>query len=404
VTLTSKAFPWVHPREVFTCESAFNQEKSLKQQPALWTCVQTLKKMVLSADQQWYFKINWPLISDKTIKKEIAAIDRELRIFAIRSRNVYDSAFSKESLFQVQAGVTQSEKFEQVAINYSNWPKSNLLKIPPSREKVQEPALSLEFDDMRLIIQSFAADELVGRQKQSPMAIKPTVDLQFVAADNLTDPQFLETEFREQRTGVQGFLRPWQLATSLEYNSMTSNRGEQDSFFSLPSFDLAYQSDIYKIQAGFHLTTGILHFGSTLSVQEMQVNLRRQIEIIPHLQAVVGYHRYALNGKNPGSSRLGKMDAAVIGMSGFKTSDESFIQGKFLFLVSDAVGFDSQLTYGRYFDNRSDLRFYWGGFLGSAKYASTLINRMLESETFTEERLRVGISFGLIGPDFIEMN
>jgi hypothetical protein len=51
---------------------------------------------------------------------------------------------------------------------------------------------------------------------------------------------------------------------------------------------------------------------------------------------------------------------------------------------------------------KSDLKVFTSGILGFSRYAAIATNRLEVAESFTEDRWKVGLEIGLIGPDYFD--
>ena len=64
-----------------------------------------------------------------------------------------------------------------------------------------------------------------------------------------------------------------------------------------------------------------------------------------------------------------------------------------------AIGFDTQVEFGRLLRNSTDIPYTYSVIVGFSRYAAVTETRLRVSETFTEDRFKIGLSIGFDGPD-----
>lgn len=399
--LHTELIPWLPPKEIFSCEIEIQKEEILEKNKRFKTCLQTLESLPQNAQQQWYVWIQTPNGLEKENAQYAGARIREVGGIFKKSKNFYMSQRGRNRVFKARAGVTNVEKVKAPSFDFSKIQKAEYILPPPSREKIEQTAHSQFFENgEKLEIFSFASDSSEDREKNLGQA--PNIQVQFVPSSS-TAPHLRSSFFKESRTGLEGHLRPWRVGVFTTYNFMTSNRGEKDQVLNVLGADLGYKLDYKGYDPHLIFETGLWHPTSTLSISEIDLGATKAFfDSLSWLRLGAGYHNYTLSGRNPGSSRLGRMDSISVGLRGQSTEDNLVIRGHFNLLLASPVGFEGRIEYGKLSngENQGDTSKYLGYFLGYARYTGTVQSKAtLVTENFSEDRLSLGIIWGHIGPD-----
>ncbi|HPI40936.1 MAG TPA: hypothetical protein PLJ21_09030 [Pseudobdellovibrionaceae bacterium] len=404
VLLHSALMNWPTPQEIFSCEFEITKEEDLRKNKRFNTCLKTLAALPENAQNQWYAWVQLPKGLSKENAQYLSEKIREVSVSFKKSKNFFMSLRGKNRFFSAKAGVTHLEKLETPQFNFSQIQNAEYAVIPPSREKQEQVAHSQSFENGEKIeIYSFASDASEDREKN--LGQIPDIHLQFVPTSThpvSNQPLTLKkTAFKESRTGLSGLLRPWRLGLFASYNSLTSNRGEKDQIFNFLGADLSYKLNYFGFDPHLIFESGLWHPGSTISISEIDLGASKSFfEDLPWLRASAGYHNYTLSGRNPGSSRLGRMDSISLGLLAQTMTEDRILRGRFQILAASPMGFDSRIESGKIYHNFSDTPQYLGYFLGYSRYAGNIQNRnTLVSEAFTEERISLGVIWGHIGPE-----
>lgn len=398
VSVTSRSFPWNQRKSVFQCQAILNDGQSLPKASEIQSCVESLKAVATAADRQWYVQIKWPRAKSREAKAATNQVERDLRSLLRKKNHVYESETSPNNEFQVTAGITGVEKLSKITFAADAFAKAENVQTSPTREQIQIPLLKANGSDTSQIeITAIAADELSTREKFSPSLIQPPLHVQFVAGDS---PKLTQTEFKETRTGFLGLLRTIDVQTFLTLNILTSNRGERAQFLNIPGFDFSTADEIWGFSPWVRFETGAIHLGSGLSFSEISAGFNRGFEFMPpSLRVRGGLSLFQLSGTNPGSSRLGKMSAVQLGLETAHRISDRFIRGRVTGLYQDAFGFEAILEAGQLLWPAQNSGLYASGQFGYQRLATKIENRIRITETFTEDRIFLGLSVGYIGPD-----
>ncbi len=213
------------------------------------------------------------------------AIERDLRSLARKNKVVYISQKTKGKIFRAEVGVTQSEKLAQLEFPYQKYADAQgSIESPDSKVVAKDLALFNAEDGSSLRLKAKYNDGQADRSIVSPVFGGHRIHLQIVGHDRseASDSQvrLVETRELEKRTGIRGFLRPWQILAFGNVNSLTSNRGENNSFLGLPGIDLKYNLGRWDLQPYLSLEKHLVHLGSTLSISELRAGFSQKIKWI----------------------------------------------------------------------------------------------------------------------------
>jgi hypothetical protein len=400
--MISKGYPWRQGRSVFSCKIPVDREKPIQKNAAVRNCVKTLAALPLNATQQWRVNIQWPNLKDPESRLWIGEQDRMQKFLFRNYKHQFES--NRQGLvFQVDAGVTDVEKIQKISFPIDELQKSEKIISTATRDEIEKNIYDLSLaDGSQLTIRSLAVDENELRSIDSPQALSPTVHLQFVESPN-SEWAFQTTEFLEYRTGFLSFARPLMVGAYGTYNSMTSSRGEKDSFFNIPGVEVNWNPNLFGVRPYLFFESGFIHEGSTLSIGELQMGFHKTFEKWPYIKPGLGFQQYTLSGKNPGSSRLGKVNAIVVSALTEEVRGDVFLRGRAQGMFASSQGYAVQLEAGKMFKvQKSDLKVFTSGILGFSRYAAIATNRLEVAESFTEDRWKVGLEIGLIGPDYFD--
>lgn len=398
--LGSKLFPWTERRVVVECSSEGKDGENPQQDRRMIACLEGLRGMGEATSRPSFAIIHWPRAKSREAQRFIASSERELRSVFRKNGHFLIGHRTEEPTFRAQAGITNAGDLAKHDFDPSIFTTAEFLTTPPSLEE-KTAVIHENSRDSGEFIRVFASagDSIADRAIRSPPELDPGVHLQFVKTDAATS-SLRRTEFREVRTGLGGAFRSWSVTTFATTNQLSSNRGEKTSMTTLPGLDLAYHGGLFGLTPAVIFDTGTVHPGSDLTVSELLVTARRAFPWSGPLQLSVGFEQYSLSGKNPGSSRLGKMDALAAGFVTQVPYEDYLLGARAHALIASSLGFESRVEIGRRLNWKTDLKPYVGFSLGFARYAGSVENRLQFVETFTEDRLSAGIHLGFIGADF----
>jgi hypothetical protein len=368
--------------------------------PRVRTCLATLEALPKNADRQWYATVQWPETRDAIKRNAGSSRDRELRATFRKAGHVYESE-RKGRKFLVKAGVTGVESVPVLESDFATVPKTQAITESATREERRKTLFSAETAGQgRVEIVSFASDEVEQSAQRSPEGPNPRINLQIIPGSG-TGPILRGTEFLESRTGMTGVLRRWQGRSFINYNQLTSSRGEKNSMMGGPGLDLSYASNLWDLEPFFLYDSGVLHLDSDIFVTEFQIGARRGFSFLPRwISFYSAFHQYQLAGQNPGTSRLGANDAIAVGFRGQVRSGSHVVTGRMAMLASTGSGFDSQLEYAKVWHRDSDFHLTLGIFLGLSRYAgSVIIPTNGTVQNLSEDRFVIGFSLGFLGPE-----
>jgi hypothetical protein len=402
VVMKSPIYPWKQNKSVFKCRIPVDRDKPIQKNAAVRDCVKTLANLPLNSKQQWQVNIQWPRLKDPESNLWIGEQNRMQKFLYKNYKHIFESR-REGFVFQADASVTEKEKIKTIEFPIDQLTKSEKIEASPTREEIQKTELSLAFENgPEFSIHSLAIDENEIRDIRSPSGIEPQIHLQFVNAED-KKWGFQTTEFLEYRTGFLSFARPMMLGFYGTYNSISSSRGEKDSFFNLPGIDFSWNPKVFQINPYLFFESGLIHEGSTLSISEWQVGAHKTFEAWPYLKPGLAYNQYSLSGKNPGSSRLGKATSVVVSVLSEEVRGDVFLRGRVQGMFSSSQGYAGEGEAGKLFKMKdSDLKVYVSGIFGFNRYAAIATNRLAVAETFTEDRWKIGVKIGIIGPDYFE--
>ena len=399
VKIKTGTYPWVQRQKVFDCEYAIDQDADPLQDGRVKTCLSSLESISKTAEQQWYATITWPETGNVLRRNAILARDREIRSAFRKAGHVYETE-RKGRTFLVRAGVTSVETLPVHQFDYETLGKREAISFAAERE--DEKTLLAEAPTAaggHFWVYSFANDTVEQAAIRSPAGPVPAIHIQFVNGTD-KDPQLVNTEFLENRTGVPGLFRRWRGRVFLSQSNLTSSRGEKSELISGPGIDWAYSWDFLSLEPYVIYDSGLLS-NSKLSISELQAGLGRGFPLLPSWSYIYGgFHQYQLSGQNPGSTRLGATDSIAFGLGGLQRMGKHYLSGRVAILVSTATGFDSRFEYGQVWHKKSDFHLTWGVFIGSSRYSGRVsipTNRTVQ--TLAEDRFVFGVSIGFLGPE-----
>ncbi len=398
--LTSKSYPWVKRKEVFHCNVELQSDELITKNRRVAGCLNTIKNMAAEKDKQWYAIMDWPDQRDAEAKAFVSSWDRDLRSAYRKQLHAYESNRQPKRRFTASVGITRKELAEKIVFNSLALPKAEKVIIPPTREQiVAQAGEHVLSDGSKLEVFSFASDFSENRSKANSV-LSPMITVQFVAGAAEAPPTLRATEFREARTGIAGFLRPWRGNLFFTFNRLISNRGETANFGNGPGIDLQYSWKKFDVSPYLRFESGLYHPGSTLLINEVEVGAKKGFGFLPEwLKVGAGYHQFQLAGRNPSSTRLGKIDAIDAGLFASKQFENEFLRFQVKGLVGSSLGMDAQVEYGKLLKDKSEIPYSVSVFAGFTRYAGEATTITRRTETFTEDRFRLGFSFGFTGPD-----
>jgi hypothetical protein len=400
LVITTGAYPWIERKVVLECDYEIEQGKDTLADGRVKTCLSTLDSIAKNADRQWFATLTWPETGNAIRRNALSATDREFRSSFRKSGHVYESQ-RKGRRFLLRSGVTFVEDLPNIDFDYKTISKFSVITTAASAEeqkKVLKSSSTAAGGVLRL--NSLSVDQVEQVALKSPFGPVPGLHIQFVDAPGEA-LSIKTTDFLENRTGVPGLLRKWRGRTFLNFNQLTSSRGEQSHAFGGPGVDLTYSLVDWQLEPYIFFDSGIFLPSDELSINELQFGLRRGFAFMPEwLNLYAGVLQYQLSGRNPGSSRLGASDSIAAGISAIQRIGDHVVQGRAGLLASPAFGFDLQFEYGNVWRKRSDFHLTWGVFLGVSRYASEVtIPTNRTTQELSEDRYSIGISFGFIGPE-----
>lgn len=399
LNLTTRSYPWIVKKEIFKCEINIDRKQNLVKNSRLKSCLSTLKKLPQQTNQQWFLNIDWPEGLDNENLSFVSENERELRGIFRKAGHIYQSQKNNPKKFIATAGITKSELMPNIEFSFEKVLKKDLLfHVPAKEDQVLVMDKQTLPDGSSVESFGYPGDFIESRSAVMPTNLKPRVQVQFIPAkDQIL--KYRKTDFPELHTGLPGLLRPWQGSVFGDFNQLSSNRGERTSFLDLPGIQLSYKTNFYDlVPTGFY-QTGLLHTGSSLTLSELQGGVKKKIAMLPWLSSFIGLHQYTLSGANPGTSRLGKMNAFAFGLSADHLSNEFLIKSRFNIFYSNTIGYEGLVEYGKLFERKSDFNIYYSLYLGYSRYASNITNKLQTKENFSEDRFRIGVGLGFVGPE-----
>lgn len=430
VFVATKSYPWPRPKQLFNCdievitkdpdkasiESSSDsllgsgpEEDSktppLESHPKVKLCLESLQGVAktAAAGKQWYVDITWPRPLTRRSQMFISEIERTFKSSLSRNKHVLVARRTQGRRFIASAGLTEIEKLQKPSADFESLPKNDWQGPTPSRDEAAKGAGEFTTTDGgRLVITAFANDIVGKRSLDSPAEFVPPINVQFVKAPE-PEAAVRQTEFREERTGIAGFLRPWFVAASLNYHTVKSSRGENMSSLNAPAIEIAWRSPYFDLEPFFTLEPGYWNYNSPLTIQESHAGLRYRL--LKNISPFVGYFSYGLRGTNPsGATRLGSIDGFSLGVHGFYRIEDYILRGWMTAIGTSPFSYDSYAEIGKILSRGSgDRGFFVGFFAGYTQYREDLQNRTRQTETFSETRFKFGVSAGLAGPDYVSL-
>lgn len=380
------------------------KQEPLEAHPKVKLCMESLDGIAKNAasGKQWYIDIVWPKPQTRRSQMYISERERELKSRLSKNKHVLITHRSLGRNFIATAGLTNVEKLESPAIQVGSLPKKEWHgEVPPREQEFKPVATFTTPDNGRVVISAFPRDQIDKRSLDAPSEFVPPINLQFVRAPASAGPALRQTEFHEERTGITGFLRPWLVKASANYHLLKSGRGEETSSLNAPALELAWKSPYYDLEPFATFDTGTLHYDSSLALQEGHVGSRWRRWA--HIYPSVGYFFYGLSGRNPGSTTLGSMDGISFGVYSMFRIEDYILRGWINGIYSDPISYDAFVEVSKIFNRHgSDNGFHVGVFAGYTSYRSTLTNTVRALETFSENRLKIGVTIGLAGSEYLK--
>jgi hypothetical protein len=430
----SPVIPWLKRKDVFKCEFEMDLESSLKKvekDSQLQACLESLAG-ISEETEQWFVEIQWPKFSDGEALRYVLKKERELGVPLKKRKHIFQSTKIPSSQFRIIAGRTLVEELPLVAFDAETLGDHELLIAAPEPKELSKPWSVLKtLKGGELELYSLAIDAVADESLYSPTIFMPRLWVQFTGQmdkNNLpqgiredlkssTEPvavreqRIRRTDFPEYYSGLSGFLRPWYVQTSAVFNSLQSSRQEKSSIF---GFGAVEARTFFREFLGggwgprFYLERDIVHLGSDLSVTELQLTVHGPYDWLKYVAPYVGFIGYSLGGTNPGSTRLGGVLQGVLGVSYQTYAQPFFILGHFglapsLGGLSPQIGLDTQVQLSWMFSPESREGLFVGLYTGYSTYSAELtVAATRTQEVFAERRIRLGLSLGWAGRDFIE--
>jgi hypothetical protein len=428
VRLISKNYNWPNMKEVFKCDievidvdadKAKFESKSdslvgegpadtaqrtppIEENPKVKLCIESLQGIVKNAgpEKQWYIDINWPKPQTRRSQMYISEIERSFKSGLSKHKHVLITHRGTGRFFAATAGLTLIEKLEMPFLETASLPNKDWHgEIANSEQGIMPVGDFQTRDGGKLIVFGFASDTIKKRSVDSPQEFSPPINIQFVKAPEPT-PQMRQTDFREERTGLAGFTRPWFLSVSGDYHTLKSGRGEEGTSLNFPTFEGSWRSPYYNLDPFATLQTGLIHYDAPLALQEGQIGARWRWR--PHLQPTAGYFTYSLRGRNPGSTRLGSVDGPSLGLYSIVRIEDFIVRGWIQGIYTEPFSYDTYLELSKIVDRGStDRGLFLGLFIGYTAYRAEIRNLLNQYETFSENRFRIGVTIGFAGPEYM---
>jgi len=429
VRLTTKDYPWPKNKEIFHCDIAVVEQnldeavidsksdslvgvdnsdpkrpQPLEDHDQVRVCMESLQGVAksASAEKQWYVDITWPKALSRRSLQYISDMERLLKSNLARNKHVLIARRGEGKRFVASAGLTQIEFLQPPSLAVESLPRKVWHGPSPPREKeVQVVGDFSTSDGGRVVLMAFASDQVVNRSIDSPAEFDPAVNIQFMKSAKAKELPVRQTDFREERTGIIGFLRPWYVATSANYHTLKSGRGEELASFNAPGLEVAWKSPFFQLEPFFTLEPGFFHDGSPLALQEGHFGARWRWRegLAPYL----GFFSFQLRGTNPGATRLGSIEGPSAGLSGMFRFEDYIVRGWLGGIWTTPFSYDSYLELSRILERgTTDRGFFVGIFTGYTVYRQDALNLTRRLETFSETRFKVGISIGLAGAEFLQ--
>ena len=411
VRIISKSYPWPQTQELFRCNIKLGEQTEadssgegkresplIEQNHRVQVCLDSLRGVAQTAtsDKQWFVEIHWPKKTTRRGRRFISEVERALKPGLLKNKHVLITHLDTNNELSARAGLTNNEKLPEIGIDLSRLPAQTWHGPAAARSEKTEVSGAFETSDGgRVILHAFAKDAIVDHSINSPEGLKPSVNIQFVKAST---PKVRRTDFREERTGFAGFLRPWFVSASANYHILASGRGETVSSLNLPSIEAAWRSPFFGLEPFATLDMSLLHYNTEIALQEGHAGLKWRWR--PEIAPFVGIFNYNLRGRNPGSTRLGSLQAFSTGVYTVVRRESFFVRGHATLIVTDPFSYDAYVEGSRFLKTLSDKGLFVGAFLGYTVYSGKATSVLRTTETFSENRFKFGLTIGLAGPDY----
>lgn len=411
VEITSPKFPWPQRRAISSCKSKLKQVENeyletpydLSKEETLALCIRSTEEFINDKEiqKQKYIMISLPRVKGRKNIQFVQALERSLSSAARKNNQVFLLHKSNKPEFEFELGLTQVEELPIAEVSQQKWVNNQgaqqILDKSSPKQIVYEASMP---NAAVLKIYGYYSDRSSERRIISPKVSNSTIHLQFIEQTPRKSASVLMTETQEKeiRTGLLGWLRPWRFKTFANQNLLASGRGDKDSFISLPGLDIGYKlrTTDYSIYTSIDRSAVVV--GSKLEVSEIKIGAARNV-LSEDIKLRAGYHSYSLAGETTGSTRLGSVSAFSLGASLSQSFElwKGEIKGAVLF--GNSQSFDSQFELGRLLSPKSHGSWYLGTFVGFSTYRGNIVNKLNVRELFTENRTRIGLMLGYHGGD-----
>lgn len=405
--LTTPFYIWPRKKSILKCSvDASGEDFKADKNRRLKVCLDTVRAYLSETNtdkRQLYISFEWASIKGRENISAVQEIERELRSGARKRKAVFLSKKTKGNTIQAEVGLTQAELLPKISYPVNSVLDIQRAVLAPNSRTVSDTLYQLPIEGgAELAVTGFYSDTQPERNIESPNLKGRRINVQFVAPPAGESPDNIvirETRNLEQRTGLKGYMRPWQLLAFGGFNYLSSSRGENNYLFGLPGIDLKYNWKHVGLQPYFVFEKDVLHLGSPLEITELKVGISKQIPWVRGMFASAGYQEYSLSGKNPGTSRLGSLSALTAGIGASQRFEDWMLRQRFDLLFANSQSLDFRFDLGKFVGPAADSRLYIGTFFGYANYRAYVINKLNNKELFGESRFQVGLTIGWMGAD-----
>jgi hypothetical protein len=402
IEILSEVYPWYRSKKIAQCHVELKQDANFDTHSQIKVCLKTLKAYLDDSNtdsRNIYLNIKWPRSKNKEQQTQIKTVDRDLKKMAAKRKSIFVSEKNKTSVFHAELGLTQIETLPQISFPFEEVLDQNFAMNPPAADAIRIPMKNIEFkNNANLQINSMSSDIHNERTFESPNFKNNKINLQVTNSD-LDQINFQTTLLKEQRTGILGQLRRWQLYGIIGYNFLSSNKGENIDFLSFPSFEAQLSKSWFDLNPYFYFNKDLFKVGSRLQITELKMGATRKFNNTEDYFYSLGYLQYSLSGENTGASRLGEIKTVTVGLGATQKIENWRAKEEIYIYLNNESTFDYRVNLGHLSSSNTDESLYLGAFAAYNSYQANVFNKINNKELLGENRFQIGIKIGWLGAD-----